>query len=306
MIAPRDGVTDSHKTLERLLVELRPKLHRYCARMTGSVIDGEDVLQEALLKALQALPEVGSIERPESWLLRIAHNTAMDFLRRRARMHISQIDEDLDALAAPETLEARLAAAASLETFMRLPVSQRSTVILMDVLGYSLQEITLINDASLPAVKSALHRGRTRLRELAGEPQDMSPPDLPDADRSLLAIYIDKFNARDFDAVRDLLAAEVRLELVNHVRRSGAAEVGNYFGNYDRKRDWQLLPGMVDGRCAALVCDPQDSSGTPLYFVVLRWSGGRIVEIRDFRYARYVMESTHRVINPGMPLNMPC
>ena len=43
-----DGTEDS-ATFDRLLGELRPKLHRYCARMTGSVIDGEDVVQEALV-----------------------------------------------------------------------------------------------------------------------------------------------------------------------------------------------------------------------------------------------------------------
>jgi RNA polymerase sigma-70 factor (ECF subfamily) len=70
----------------------------------------------------------------------------------------------------------RQIAAASLRTFMRLPVSQRSSVILMDVLGYSLREIGGIIDGSIPAVKAALHRGRARLRELAQEPDDLSPP----------------------------------------------------------------------------------------------------------------------------------
>ena len=53
--------------------------------MTGSVIDGEDVVQEALIKAVEALPDAGSIAHPEGWLFRIAHNAALDFLRRRAR-----------------------------------------------------------------------------------------------------------------------------------------------------------------------------------------------------------------------------
>jgi RNA polymerase sigma-70 factor (ECF subfamily) len=53
--------------------------------MTGSVIDGEDVVQKALLKAIEALPETGSIAHPEAWLFRIAHNAALDYLRRRAR-----------------------------------------------------------------------------------------------------------------------------------------------------------------------------------------------------------------------------
>jgi RNA polymerase sigma-70 factor (ECF subfamily) len=70
---------------ERLLSELRPKLHRYCARMTGSAVDGEDVVQDSMIKAFNALQEVGVIDNPEGWLFRIAHNTALDFLRRRAR-----------------------------------------------------------------------------------------------------------------------------------------------------------------------------------------------------------------------------
>src|SRR5262245_31047698 len=70
---------------ERLIGELRPKLHRYCARMTGSVIDGEDVLQDALAKAVEAFSRDGRIAQPQAWLFRIAHNEAIDFVRRRAR-----------------------------------------------------------------------------------------------------------------------------------------------------------------------------------------------------------------------------
>src|SRR5579859_3153722 len=73
------------ESVNRLMAEMRPRLHRYCARMVGSAFDGEDVVQEALAKATEALPTAGAIERPESWLFRIAHNTALDALRRRRR-----------------------------------------------------------------------------------------------------------------------------------------------------------------------------------------------------------------------------
>ena len=53
--------------------------------MVGSVIDGEDVLQDALIKAVEAQAAAGDIGNPEGWLFRIAHNTALDFLRRRNR-----------------------------------------------------------------------------------------------------------------------------------------------------------------------------------------------------------------------------
>jgi RNA polymerase sigma-70 factor (ECF subfamily) len=96
----------------------------------------------------------------------------------------------------------RQAATASLRTFMRLSVAQRSSVILMDVLGYSLDEIGNVMGISVPAVKAALNRGRRRLRELAKEPEDLSIPVLAEPERSLLAEYVDRFNARDFDAPR--------------------------------------------------------------------------------------------------------
>src|SRR5207244_9377378 len=54
--------------IERLLAAMRPRLHRYCARMVGSVIDGEDVLQDALIKAVEAHAAAGNVGNPEGWL----------------------------------------------------------------------------------------------------------------------------------------------------------------------------------------------------------------------------------------------
>src|SRR5882672_5499877 len=96
------------EALGRLVAELRPRLHRYCARMVGSSFDGEDVVQEALVKAAEAFPAAGGIERPESWLFRIAHNAALDALRRRKRRAAVRSDIDLAGLAdAGATADAR-------------------------------------------------------------------------------------------------------------------------------------------------------------------------------------------------------
>ena len=181
--------------IERLLVAMRPKLHRYCARMVGSVIDGEDVLQDTLIKAVAAHASVGKIGNP-------AHNTALDFLRRRNRQEALRSVEEVDMIADQlDAVASRQIAAASLRTFMRLPVAQRSSVILTDVLGCSLREICEVMDCSLPAAKAALYRGRTQLREIAEEPDDTPLQKLSDADRERLGAYVAHFNARDFDAI---------------------------------------------------------------------------------------------------------
>jgi RNA polymerase sigma-70 factor (ECF subfamily) len=276
---------------EPLLVAMRPKLHRYCARMVGSVIDGEDVLQDALIKAFEARPAAGAIQNPEGWLFRIAHNTALDFLRRRSRQEALRSAEEVEMIADEwDAIASRQIANASLRTFMRLPVTQRSSVILMDVLGCSLREVCDIMDTSLPAAKAALHRGRTQLRELAAEGDDAPRPALSDADRARLSAYVVSFNARDFDAIRAMIADDVRLELVSRTRLNGKAEVSRYFGNYSLVSDWHLVAGSVEGRPAILVFDPNRPDGKPKYFVLLGWTADKVATIRDFRHAPYVAD----------------
>jgi RNA polymerase sigma-70 factor (ECF subfamily) len=275
----------------RLIAELRPRLHRYCARMVGSAFDGEDVVQEALAKAAEALPAVGRIERPESWLFRIAHNVALDALRRRKRQAAVRSHIGPAGLAdASAAADARVEAAASLATLLRLPVAQRSSVVLMDVLGHSLAETAEILGVSLPALKAALHRARARLREFADAPEGPAPS-LAAAERERLRAYADRFNARDFDALRDLLAEDVRLDLVNRTRLAGRKDVSVYFSRYDEVSDWWFSPGLAEGRPALLVSDPADAAGAIGYVVLLDWADGRIAAIRDFRYATYVTES---------------
>jgi RNA polymerase sigma-70 factor, ECF subfamily len=286
-----DLATLTPETFDRLLGELRPKLHRYCSRMSGSVIDGEDIVQEAIVKAIEAFPQAGAITNPEGWLIRIAHNASMDFLRRRARQDALHSDENPEMVIDPvSTTNDQLTVATSLRTFMRLPVAQRSTVILMDVLGYSLDEIGAILASSVPSIKAALHRGRARLREMAREPDEMPLPMLAESERSLLAAYVTRFNARDFDAIRAMLADEVQLDLVSKLRRSGRSEVKNYFSRYAEVEDWHFVPGLVDRRPAVIVCDPRTPSRSSSYFILLEWADDCIVNIRDFRFARYAME----------------
>lgn len=281
----------AREDLERLVSELRPKLHRYCSRMTGSAVDGEDLVQDALVKALAALPNAGVVSNPEGWLFRIAHNTALDFLRRRARQPFLQEDESLDRIAAPDSPGTDdEVTAMSLRTFMRLPALQRSAVILKDVLGHSIEEISSITGAGETAAKSALQRGRARLRELAVEPSEMLPPMLGEAARARLILYVEGFKSGNFDAVRAMLADDVRLDLVARLRKQGKSEVSEYYARYAASKQWVYGAGIVDGRAAMLVYDRELSVESPAYFVVLEFDDNHVVSIHDFLYARYAME----------------
>ena len=288
---------------EQLAGELRPKLHRYCARMTGSAVDGEDIVQDALIKALAAMPNVGVLDNPEGWLFRIAHNTALDFLRRRARGPMMQNDEALDMIAAPDSPDQHHEVAAmSLRTFMRLPTLQRSAVILKDVLGHSLDEVASITGASEAAAKSALQRGRVRLREFAREPADISLPMLSDVMRARLIKYVEGFKTGDFDTVRAMLADDVKLDLVAKLRKRGKSEVGEYYAAYAAAQQWAYAAGVVDGRAAMLVYDREVSLETPAYFVALDFEGDRVVSIHDFLFARYAMDGVDlSLLDPAPP-----
>src|SRR4051812_31760924 len=148
------------EALSRLMAEVRPRLHRYCARMVGSVFEGEDIVQEAFAKAMEAQPAAGSLENGERWLFTVAHNAALDALRKRKRhaeVPLDDVDEELPG--DPAEAEAWIGATASLATLMQLPVMQRSAVVMLDVLEYSLAETVEMLESTLPAVKAAAHRG---------------------------------------------------------------------------------------------------------------------------------------------------
>ncbi|MEO7095718.1 MAG: sigma-70 family RNA polymerase sigma factor [Polyangiales bacterium] len=284
-----------------LVAEVRPDLHRYCARMTGSVTDGEDVVQETLARAYYALSEVDTMPPLRPWLFRIAHARAIDHRRRyEVRMRdpdVGALDTAIDeAPGADDVLTRDEAVRAAIARFVGLPPAQRSCVILKDVLGHSLEEIAELLQLGVPAVKAALHRGRVRLRSLTDE--DGSEHGLAPYPAAL-ARYAALFNARDWDGVRALLADDVRLDLVSRVQRSGRRDVSEYFSNYSSFHDWHFVPAwLANAPVLAVFRDPRDA--TPSYFVILTMQdttqGERLVLIRDFRYVPYIARDAQLLI----------
>lgn len=261
-----------------MVESVRPELHRYCARLTGSVIEGEDIVQDALAKAFYALSQAPEVPPLRPWLFRIAHNQAVDFLKSHGRK-LTELRDDLDDVAGFDDKPDPAVVRAALARFLALPLTQRSAVILKDVLGHSLEETAETMGTTVMAVKAALVRARAKLLEAEQERIESTAALRAELDR-----YAALFNARDWDGVRALVGDDCRLDLVSKSQRRGKA-VGMYFGRYE-KEDVALRVLRLEGRLAlgAYVA----GAAKPAYFILLEWESGRVQSIRDFRYVPYI------------------
>ncbi len=284
---------------QALVADLRPELHRYCARLTGSVIDGEDVVQDAIAKGLMALDTLEAATPMRAWLFRVAHNQALDLLRRRAVRAAEPIEsaEDTPDREAPDPLEALMrqeAVRTAVSRFVELPPSQRSVIVLKDVLDHSLQDVAELMDLTVDAVKAHLARGRRRLQEINARAVQAGrvPPPSP-----AVARYAALFNHRDWDGLRSLLADDVRLNQASYAPRQGSADVGRFFTIYAGLERVRLRPAWLEGR-EVLAAFPGEAS-EPAYFMWIEWKDGRIAFIHDYRYARYVLDGAELDLAEG-------
>ncbi len=163
-------------------------------------------------------------------------------------------------------------------------------MILKDVLGHSIEDIASIAECTPAAAKSALQRGRVALRQLAQMPEDMRLPLMSAADRQKMTAYVQLFRNGDFDAIRAMLADDVRLDLVNRLKLEGRARIVPYFTRYAEVTKWRFALGAVEGLPAMLVFDGTGAMERPTHFVLVDWRHDRIAAIRDFLFAPYVLE----------------
>jgi RNA polymerase sigma factor (sigma-70 family) len=273
-----------------LVSDLRPELHRYCARLTGSVMDGEDVVQDSLASAFAALKTVEAAPSMRAWLFRIAHNRALDLMRSRALRAAEPLEAaaetpDSEAADPLEGLMRQEAVRAAVSRFVELPIAQRSVVILKDVLGHSLEDIAALLDTTVNAVKGHLARGRTRLKEINAQtlPRALDRSPSPEVAR-----FVALFNQRDWEGLRALLARDVRLKQSSHPVRVGAADVGMFFTIYAKMDRVALSPAWIEGREVVAVFEDRDDP-KPSYVMWLEWREGEISFIRDTRYVRYIL-----------------
>jgi RNA polymerase sigma factor (sigma-70 family) len=290
---------DRQEGLLALAGAFRSELHRYCSRLMGSVIDGEDVVQDTFTRAFVALDDLGEVTQLRAWLFRIAHNRAMDLLRSRTIRAAEPIEAALEVVddANPdpvETLMRQEAVQTAVSRFTELPILQRSVVILKDVLDEPLAEIAGLLEITVDAVKGHLARGRARLREINA--QAKPPPDARTVSAAV-ARYVTLFNQRDWDGLRALLADDVKLHQSLYPLRSGAADVGMFFTIYAKSDGVWLAPAWLEGREVIAVFEDR-ADPKPNHFMRLEWREGRISFIRDYRYVRYIADDAELVLAP--------
>ena len=274
---------------------LRPSLHRYCARMTGSVMDGEDIVQEALFDAYRKLDKYDESRPLKPWLFRIAHNRCIDFLRRRGVR-----DEAEAAATMPEAISpaepATLGVGKAVEHLVAsLPPKERACVLLKDVFDYSLEEIAELVDSTVGGVKAALNRARTKLAE--SSPQANSARNASPELKQIMQLYVDRFNRRDWDGVRELTSADARLNVAE--RFAGKFADAPYFFNYERwPWPWKLALGELDGEPVVIVLRRGADTWTPHSAIRFDFVGKRIERIVDYVHCPWVISAATTVTVP--------
>ncbi len=257
----------------------------------GSVIDGEDVVQDAFARALVALEQTDEMPQIRPWLFRIAHNRALDLLRGRKVRKAEPIEAACDiadeaTLDPMEILMRQEAVETAVSRFGELPLMQRSVVILKDVLDEPLKDIAELLDLTVDAVKAHLARGRRHLREINASAAIFAEARAPSA---AIVRYVALFNQRDWDGLRRLLADDVKLHQSTYPIRVGAADVGMFFTIYSKFDGVCVAPAWVEGREVIAVFEA-GMDAKPSYFMWLEWRGEQISFIRDYRYARYIVD----------------
>ena len=187
---------------------LRPELYRYCRHLTSSPWDAEDLVQDALMRALVTLgSQYGhEIREPRAWLFRVASNAWIDRVRRTRDEHSGSVEEQLEASGAQQPADPRPARAAASALISRLSPQERVALVLKDAFDLSLEEIAATLATSVGAVKAALHRGRGKLEADAPAPARVPVPAAIDA-------FCAAFNAGDLQALTKTLLEAATIEL---------------------------------------------------------------------------------------------
>lgn len=141
-------------------------------------------------------------------------------------------------------------------------------------------------DSTVGGVKAALNRAKTKLAASAPrvKPSRSTNPELT----RVMRLYVERFNRRDWDAVRALISADARLNLADAF--AGKLANAPYFSNWGRSSlPWKLSQGEVDGEPAVIILQRGTDAWTPYSLVRLNVVGEQIGHISDYVHCPWVV-----------------
>ena len=295
------------------LEQYRPFLTGHCYRMLGSVVDAEDAVQEAMLRAWKNIDRFREQSSVKTWLYRIATNVCLDTLsaseRRRLRplevteepgevrdgMALPQLPREHwvepipDAAALPAASDCdpeerailresiRLAFVAALQY---LPPRQRAALLLTQVLNFSAAEAAETLGMTVPAVNSALQRARATLdaRNPAVVPRVLT------AEQSrLVARYAEAFERYDIAGLTALLREDVTLSMPPYALwLRGHVSIARWLTTYGIGcKGSRLVPVEACGGTPAFA-HYRDGGATPWALLLLELEGDRITSMTSY------------------------
>jgi RNA polymerase sigma-70 factor (ECF subfamily) len=289
---PDDGGTDFSVTAE----PYRRELLAHCYRMTGSLHDAEDLVQETLLRAWKAYDRFEGKSSVRTWLHRIATNTCLTALENRGRRplpiglgapssdptaelvegtEVPWLEPLPDVSGDPAAIvgsreSVRLAFVAALQ---HLSPRQRAVLVLRDVLQWKAAEVADAIGTSTAAVNSLLQRARSQLDAARPSSDDrLSAPESADA-QDRLARYIAAFEAYDIDLLAQLFTSEAIWEMPPFVGwYQGPQAIATLIHQQcpaQAPGDMRLIPLTANGQPAAAMYMRDGDSHVPFQLHVL-------------------------------------
>jgi len=303
-IDTQDPAVASEDDFQTLANTHRRELLAHCYRMTGSMHEAEDLVQETYLRAWRAYHGFEGRSSVRTWLYRIATNVCLTNLEGRQRRPLpsglgtadSQAGDELiqdsevpwlepvpdAAVVVTERDSIRLAFVAALQ---HLPARQRAVLILRDVLRWSAKEVAEALETTPAAVNSALQRAHAQM-ETAGLTEDSVEADLDARQKAMLDEYVDAFWHKDIDRIVKLLTVDAVWEMPPFVGwYRGNVNIGELIDTQcpGGAHDMPMLPTLANGQPAfGLYMAQPDGTYLPFHLQVLHLAGDRVKKVSAF------------------------